>query len=146
MKCKQIHNKFDRYADGTLRDKEREQVQDHLTGCQSCRTLYDEFLSTMELTGKRKELEPNPFLYTRIKEKLREAEKERNIHPVFATFKRSVHPVLVSLLLVLAVIGGIELGNAYSYRGQKRIVVEKSTAYYLNDMQQERLEMTILNN
>jgi len=42
MRCRDTQNRLVSYADGQLSQSERDQVQDHLRECQSCRTILGE--------------------------------------------------------------------------------------------------------
>ncbi len=145
MNCDQINKMFIPYSEGELSSRESEEVSTHLQSCKSCSAIYSELQSTYDLIDRRKELEPNAFLYTRIKQQLENEElRERGVVKV-SILKKILQPVMVTMVLTFAVFSGIKLGNTYKQKTENRVIVERTTEYYLNDMQQESLEMAILN-
>ena len=145
MNCGQVHKKLIPYINGELTEQESRSVAFHLDSCKSCSALYAEVQATFGLIEKRKRLEPDPFLYTRIRQRIEEAVQEEGGREKEPVMRRVLQPVLVAAMLAFAVFSGVELGNAFVNQGREKIVVEKTTAYYLNDLQQEKLEMAILN-
>lgn len=129
---------------GELSRPEALQVEEHLQSCESCYGLFSDLQQTFGLVEKRKDAVPNPFLYTRIMQQLEDADASRS-REGHSLAKRVLQPVLVAAMLFVAVFSGVQLGNAYERRPGRKVVVEKTTAYYLNDLQQEQLEMSILN-
>ncbi|NPA35557.1 MAG: zf-HC2 domain-containing protein [Chlorobi bacterium] len=147
MNCKQTHKKIIPYINGELNPDTIHEIKAHLNSCKSCNTLYNEVIKTMSIPDKRKEITPNPFLYTRIKEQLTTYNNGAEKKAISVSYKKLLQPIIVSVMLVFAIFSGIGLGNAYfSAKPKNKIIIEKTTAYYLNDLKQERLEMTILNN
>ena len=144
MKCSDIHKKLIPYLNGELSKREAESVDAHLNSCESCYGLYSDMQKTFGLADRRKELEPDPFLYTRIAQRLEDAEIAGSKQENRSIAKRVLQPVLVAVMLFVAVFSGVKLGNAFEVKPGHKVVVEKTTAYYLDDLQQERLEMTIL--
>jgi len=143
MNCSVVRKKLIFYIEGELESQEREQVSQHLADCEQCYHLYEKLQSTMKIAEKRKPIEPNPFLYTRIKERLdaMEKTKQRTEIPVY---QKILRPIILSLVLLLGLYGGNRLGNFYE-SSQIQTYSTPSTEYYLNDMQQERLEVLLLN-
>jgi predicted anti-sigma-YlaC factor YlaD len=144
MNCSRVRKKLIFYAEGKLEGRESEQVSLHLADCKQCNHLYEELQSTLEIAEKRIPLEPNPFLYTRIKEKLEATGQtgEKTAHaPVY---RKVLIQVVMSVMLMIGIYAGNRLGNFYE-NSQQQTLATSSTEYYINDMQQEKLEVLLLN-
>ena len=87
---------------------------------------------------KDKEISHNPFLYTRIMAKL-ESRKEP------AGFLKKLIPALtVSLILMLAITGGVFMGRLYSGSNPGYSDDLQEEISYLNDIEQEPIETFFL--
>jgi len=49
--CREVVEILNDYLEGELPDPERIRVQEHLSGCEGCTTILDEFRETVRLTG-----------------------------------------------------------------------------------------------
>jgi len=145
MECKKVHEKLIFYSYDELNSFENEGIKTHLQNCENCYNLYTELEATINLIKKKKNLEPNPFLYTRIKQKLEVIENEKN-QPVFSpAFIKVLQPVFLLFLLAISLISGIELGNTFEIKQQEEISMSQTTEFYFNDFHQEKLEVLLLN-
>lgn len=145
MKCDVIHAKLALFSAGVLERAESEAVREHLRNCKNCSDALLELDTTVKLMDKRKRLEPNPFLYTRIKEKLAAREGRESQSGSYPVYKKVLQQVFYSLLLVGGVLSGIKLGSAFEERQADTTHAAKTTEYYFNDLQQENLEVVLLN-
>ena len=144
MNCKTVFEKLISYSNGELNDPENEMLKTHLENCRSCNNLYTELETTLNLIEKKKTLEPNPFLYTRIKQRL-DAIEHGTDRPVFIPiYKKVFQPVLLSFLLVSGMFLGIKLGNICVTNHHVKISESQTTEFYFNDFQQEKLEVLLL--
>lgn len=144
MNCKTVSEKLISYSNRELSVSENELLKTHLENCGSCQTLYAELEATLNLIEKRKSVKPNPFLYTRIKQRL-EATEHRTNHPVYIpVYKKIVQPVLLSFLLVSGIFIGIKLGNICVSNQPSGLSKSQTTEFYFNDFQQEQLEVLLL--
>jgi predicted anti-sigma-YlaC factor YlaD len=143
MKCKEVRKRLGDYASGDLKPEVYEMVSEHLKLCIKCSALLEELNSTMRLINKRERLEPNPFLYTRIKEKLHDSQ-ENEIRVKIPVFRRVLQPVMLSLLLAGAIFTGIKLGDTIVSEQEQTNTYAEETEYYLNDMEHESLEVYLL--
>ncbi len=144
MNCKSVNKKLIFYIDNETSKSEHEEIQAHLKSCKKCSALYYELKTTLKLIGERKTPEPNPFLYTRIKQEL-ERRKSREKFYNFS-LNRVLQPVFLSFLLILGVAGGIKLGSMYETKQNNQNVISQTTEFYLNDFEQEKIEAFLLNN
>ena len=145
MKCKIVHKRLIFYSNGELNSSENEEISTHLTNCKKCYNLYTELETTLNLINKKKNLSPNPFLYSRIRQKLDNIESEKNQSVFNPVFKKVLQPVLLSCLLAIVLFSGIKLGNTYEIKEQEKFSVSQTTEFYFNDFQQEKLEVLLFN-
>lgn len=145
MNCKTVSKNLISYSNGELSNSENEIIKTHLKNCESCYNIYTEFEATLNLIEKKKTITPNPFIYTRIKQRLNNIENgvgQSGFRPVY---RKVLQPVLLSFLLVSGVFIGIQLGNTYEIPRQEKLANQQTTEFYFNDLQQEKLEVLLLN-
>lgn len=143
MKCREVRKRLTDYASGDLKPATYTVVRKHLELCAECSALLEELNSTMELIDKRKRLEPNPFLYTRIKEKLSDSGKDE-VRLRVPVYKRILQPIMLSLIMAGALFTGIKIGNTMVKKQEQALNSIEETKYYLNDMEHESLEMFLM--
>ena len=80
MKCKNLHKKLIFFLEGDLSPKMMEEVQNHLDECSSCAAFAKELKQTLGIIETEKELEVNPYFYTRLKARL---ENQNEQSPAF---------------------------------------------------------------
>ena len=98
MKCKKAEKLLLQSFDGLLKEKETEELEDHINGCFLCqekRTQYQAMLDSLKLKDWP---EPKPYFWERLQPKLKEKQKDE----VWWGWKRwSMRTIPVFLLLVL---------------------------------------------
>ncbi len=145
MKCNIVRKKLIYHLNDGLNSTENEEITTHLANCKNCYHLYTELEATINLTGKQKTLEPNPFLYTKIKQKLDNIEIGKNQTVHTPVYKKVLQPVFLSFLLVLGLYSGIKIGNSFEIKQQESVAVSQSTEFYFDDLQHEKIEILLLN-
>ena len=112
MGCKKSRTDILLYAEGLLEKESSRALESHLHVCSECReflVFVKESLLTIE---REKNTDPNPFMATTILNALdssrHRVRKDVKWVPAFA----------FAIMLVAAVIGGINLGKLYSRIGQ----------------------------
>jgi anti-sigma factor RsiW len=145
MNCKDARNKMIFYAEGELKNPERDQLVQHLTTCSQCALLYQQLDNTLNLADKRETLEPNPFLYTRIREKLDAIEQGFKETAGVPAYQKILRPLALTLVLFLGLYAGNRLGNFYDTKQQEQLTTSLTTEFFINDMEQEKLEVLLLN-
>lgn len=137
MKCKDVHNKLIFFLEGDLSEAEMKAVQEHLDECGECALFAEELKLTFSILETEKKPEINPFFYTRVKAKL-EKQEEQSIErrPVLI---RVLQPVAFSLILLLAIYGGIKFG-ATSAEQSVSLTAKQELIPYLNEMDVEPIE------
>lgn len=137
MNCVTCKNQVEAYLEGELSQGAGIQMEDHLSSCKECAALYRTMLLVNRITAEEKNVEPNPFLATRILARIEGLEEVRSKRPnPFA--QKVLKPVLISVSIAVAVFFGVLTGGIYqtdSIRGQ--VPVELS---YLNDASMESVE------
>jgi predicted anti-sigma-YlaC factor YlaD len=136
MNCKILRTDLFLYAEGSLPSDRMKTVESHLEECEACRIFSEYLQESLIVIAREKESEHNPFLSTRI---LTELESVREIRPLFK--RKWVTAFAFVTLLILAVIGGINLGKLYSatiISHENELQEEMS---YIDDLEQEPIEM-----
>ena len=142
MKCCKIHNELIFYLEGGLDDKKRREINDHLLKCEKCKAFAYNLEYSLNVIEKEKELHPNPFLYTRIQERIEAYDKRPNAFITSAS--KILRPVFVTALIVFGVFAGIKLGNYFNDKYVGNVSEIQIETYYLNDLQHESLETSLL--
>lgn len=104
--------------------------------------LQKDFESIYDSLGKREPLEANPFLFTRIEQKIEELEQKKS-SGYLSLAQRLMQPVFMSFLLAIALFVGIKIGSMNRLE-KIQPTQEHTTEYFLNDMNQELIETTLL--
>lgn len=98
MKCKKAERLLLQSFDGLLKEKETEELEDHIKSCFLCqekRTQYQTILDSLKLKDWP---EPKPYFWERLQPKLKEKQKDE----VWWGWKRwSMRTIPAFLLLVL---------------------------------------------
>ena len=140
MKCKTIHKNLIFLLDGDLPEKEMEQINTHLPGCEECSAFAEDLRKTLGIIEEEKTVESNPFLYTRLKARMEsqaELEKIPFWKPVLV---KVVQPVFFSLLLIAGVYIGYKIGTPAHTNMASANYTTADIFPYLNEMQSEPLE------
>jgi predicted anti-sigma-YlaC factor YlaD len=138
MKCRTLNNDLFLYAEGRLPQDKREYLESHLKECSGCREYLAFLRKSMIIIEKDREVEHNPFLYSRVVSKLESPDNYQWIY-----IKRLIPSMAFIVLLVVGVLGGINIGRLYSgtdiYSNEL-----KEEIMYLDDIKQESIETFFL--
>jgi len=111
QKHRRIQKKFLFYLDGDLPEKEKQEVDIHLSGCPDCSTHLAR-LSSAWKPGKAERFEPSPFLWARLERRLGEDEGKKSLPPLIMSHgQRLWRPALGFIGLSLAFAIGIYVGT-----------------------------------
>lgn len=77
MTCKEMETRLAGLIDGALDEGERERVEAHLKSCESCRRALAELEASDALVKRLDEVEPPPWLKTRVMARVREEAQGR---------------------------------------------------------------------
>ncbi|MEN8248576.1 MAG: zf-HC2 domain-containing protein [Bacteroidota bacterium] len=103
MDCKIVTDNILFYLDKELDEDLRIQFEDHLAQCADCKELYQKVEATYGSINLVKELDPDPFFYTRFEARLEKQQENRAVHVFFNVLK----PLAVAASIAL----GIFIGN-----------------------------------
>lgn len=142
MNCKKAQNKFPEYFNNNLNRTTYAGISKHLNNCEVCKNIYSEFIANYRLIDEKIILQPNPFLYTQINQKLNNQKQTTSYKPIY---QRILKPVLMISILLIGIWCGIKLGNIYKPIQTKQIVLNKTNEFYFNDIEQEKIELILLN-
>jgi hypothetical protein len=135
MKCIEKYNYFN-YLEGSIQAEDKLVFELHYKHCGECQNALIQLQKTIEVINVQKEIKANPFLYTRISEKLNEG----NIEPVKL---KVLKPVIVTAIAIFSMIIGITIG---SYLTNTNSLSNTSGSMHWNELEQENIEMTLLTN
>ncbi len=144
MNCKEVNKNLIFSIEGELQPQKEMELLEHLMDCHDCNVLFMNLKETMATIAQEKATLPNPFLFTRIQEKISNLEEPRKIFHLKLDFIKILQPVTLSFLLLMGVIFGISLGNSFQYQTLGQSMVYQSDEFYLNDLQQETIESFLL--
>ncbi len=136
MTCKDIENRLYDIAEGEdFPDKEM--FLRHLEGCPYCQRLLEEIQAGLLVIEREKELRPNPFLATRVLERVKQ--EERIARPKF--FLNNV--ALLAAMLV-GVFVGLQLGTFHYETNVEQLYEQGSEISYFDDFGQEPIEYHLI--
>lgn len=137
MDCHQVNKYLPEYAAKSLQADVLHEIQEHLQQCPLCRQQAEMLLKVFNLMKKEKEIQPNPFLSTRIFERINNREiPSRNF----------LRPVLAGAFLGLALMAGIFAGlNAEKFTRPQQQGISNDIVL-LNDMADEKIEWLLMDN
>jgi hypothetical protein len=110
MDCTFIEKNLFAISESTLTGKQADDAREHLEACPSCRALLAGFMSALRIIESDRQLEPDPFLQTRLLQKMESRALEQVRGPAL-NFGLLLRPVLAAALILLAVITGIFTGR-----------------------------------
>lgn len=137
MKCKIPDRNFILYAEGSLTAEAKDQIESHLAECSECTQFLSFLEESMNVIQKDKEINPNPFLITRI---LSGIENEK-AEPEYS--KKLVPAFVFSFILVAGILGGVFMGSLYSGNSNYSNDLQEEVSYF-NDIRQESIETFFL--
>ena len=106
--CSFIRSNLFSYQEKRLSDTANKEFEDHLHSCEECSRIFSDFQSVLSLIDKKKSDEPNPFMQTRIIQRIESQMEEENEKPI-PIFQRILRPISVSFMLLIAIIIGFSL-------------------------------------
>ena len=106
--CSFIRDNLFAYQEKQLSGKDYSGFEDHLHECEECTRIVKDFQIVTSLIIEKKAEEPNPFIKTRILERIESyLQQERSVSG--SVYQRILRPVSVSFLLLVAVIIGFSI-------------------------------------
>ncbi|MBN1159510.1 MAG: zf-HC2 domain-containing protein [Bacteroidales bacterium] len=113
MDCKTCKENLEAYLKGRLPQDLKQSITLHLKECTDCSIYYSTFLLAEKVIQKESQLEPNPFLATRVMARIEALEQVAETVEKRRLFSRIWQPVLATVSIAAAVFIGVMAGNLY---------------------------------
>lgn len=146
MDCISARSKFIFYLEGSLGEKDSEEISSHLKSCTDCSLIYTEFARTMDLIEEDKNLADNLFLQAKIIAHL-ESETVVNDSRFLSVFpSMKLKPVLITLAFLLTMAVGVLIGQklsvGLSYATDRELAMKNyANELYINEINDTNWEM-----
>jgi predicted anti-sigma-YlaC factor YlaD len=144
MNCKNVKNNFIFFLENELTEEKRVEMGNHLKACSDCSHLLEEFSELWETIEHHEKIQPSPYFWTRLKQRITEYEEGRK--PVLGWLKGLIgwaRPAVGVAVLLICVFLGYSLGNfPQAVNGQTTSQVDERTlalqqffdSHYLNPL------------
>lgn len=144
MKCKNYHSDLIFYLDGELSEVRSKAIESHLKECPECSQQYKYLKDSLNVINTENDIEANPFFYTRVSERLKNLEAQKEPKVFMPVYAKVLQPAVFVVLLVIGTYTGISLGNVFESEQRAGNSATHTVEYYFNDFQQEKLESFLL--
>jgi len=112
MNCKNVRNNFISFIENELTEEIRVEMENHLKACSGCSHLLEEFSQLWGVLEHRERIQPSPFFWTRLSQKLIEDEEGKKRVPGWLEgLARQARPAIAIGVLVICIFLGYSLGN-----------------------------------
>lgn len=140
MKCKTIHRNLIFFLEGNLPEKEKKQIEAHISSCENCSAFAEDLKKTLGIIEKEKTTETNPFFYTRLKARLESQAEPLKVPFWKPVLIKVVQPVFFSILLIAGIYTGFKIGAPARTNLVSAGYTTEEIFPYLNEMQSEPIE------
>ena len=139
MVCKKIQQDLIFFFYKELSNEKELIIETHLQECEKCELVFLKLKRTLSIIEIEKQTEVNPYIYTRIQEKISQIENKQTEIQRTPVFKRIFQPILVAAVIIVGLILGVFIGNYYQTNNNSIYLTNQNQTeeYYLNDFQQE---------
>ncbi|MDZ7741357.1 MAG: zf-HC2 domain-containing protein [Bacteroidota bacterium] len=149
MNCKFIKYNMISYLEGHLPAPEIRAFEDHLTKCNSCRQVFEEFSKTYNLLDAGQDVQPNPFFFSRLEQRIQD-QKQNKAGFVPHVLINALRPVAVTLLILLSILSGVLIGSQFTNGALAGSSYDSEMEYYteyvyFNNVDDEPIEYYLLN-
>jgi len=135
--CKNIESKLIFYFYKELNNLEMENIKNHLASCSGCSKLYTDLSKSLLVIDNEKEIELNPFIETRINQKIKELENSQTQGRV-VSFRKIIQPAMSVAAVSVGILLGVFFGSFYSTSDSSSNTASyESVEYYMNDLEHE---------
>jgi len=135
MDCSYINKNLFAILENTISPAEQSEIDLHIKSCSECSRVVSGFRKTMDLITKDKSKEINPFMNTRILQRI-ESMRSRHADRKQKVFIHVLQPVAFTFSLLLAVLIGFSLGKTGMNGGSDKTSADQ-------DLQSIRSELFI---
>jgi hypothetical protein len=149
MDCRFVKDNMLDYAEGSLSAEIIKTIGDHLHSCADCQGYHTFVLSFLKEVETEKAIAVNPFLYSRLEEKMKTL-AETPIINLRSRFLKSYYyyAAVILIALTIGVFTGKQLGNLLNDNNKSVITSETEQLkqdFYLNDFEKDDVSQ-VLNN
>jgi predicted anti-sigma-YlaC factor YlaD len=112
MNCKSVKENLVFFLENELPEERRIQMENHLKNCPDCSRLLEEFSPLWQGVQQRERIQPSPYFWTPLKQKITEYEQGRK--PVFGLIGgliRLTRPAVAVAATLICIFLGYSLGN-----------------------------------
>lgn len=129
MNCKNIRNNFLSFLENELPEEQRVQMEKHLKNCSDCSRLLEEFSQLWGALESREKIQPSPYFWTRLKQRVIEYEEGRkSVLRWLEGLVRWARPAVAVFVLLICIFLGYSLGNfSQPVNGQTSSPVDQHT-------------------
>ena len=128
MNCKNVKKNLVSFLEKELLEDQRIEMEKHLKTCPDCSHLLEEFSQLWGALEWREKIQPSPYFWTRLKQRIIEYEEGRK--PTFGWFEGLVgwtRPAVAVAVLLICVFLGYSLGNLPQANGQTASQLDQRT-------------------
>ena len=128
MNCKNVKKNLVSFLENELLEEQRVEMEKHLKICPDCSHLLEEFSQLWGALERREKIQPSPYFWTRVKQRIVEYEEERK--PAWGWLEGLVgwaRPAVAVVVLLICVFLGYSLGNLPQANGQTAYQVDERT-------------------
>jgi anti-sigma factor RsiW len=141
MNCNEYRDNLITFLKGELPGKEAARIREHLNGCSECRSFASFLSSTLGIIQVEKNVEPDPFMITRIQGALQKTPSPG----VSRSLKTRLIPAFAFSLFILAgIFGGFGLGRLITPGSSHTSAAQEELVQMVDDLRQEPMEAFLL--
>lgn len=136
--CKNIESKLIFYFYKELNNLEMENIKNHLASCSNCSKLYNNLSDSLFVVETEKKIEVNPFIETRINQKIKEFENSQTQRNM-VVFRKIIQSAMSVAAVSIGILFGVFFGSFYSTTDNSYNTATnyESVEYYMNDLEHE---------
>ena len=118
MKCQKIKKRLSVFADGEVKEKEKNKILEHLSTCSYCAREARTLSSLQALLEEEKEtIQPSPYFTNKLEQRIAQLEtKEGPLRKLLEYINRALVPATITSVLVIGTLFGNKLGDVFYSR------------------------------
>jgi predicted anti-sigma-YlaC factor YlaD len=139
MECKSIYSQLTGYLDGETDRDLQNKIEMHLKECKQCAEFLIRLKKAYNLVEKEKEVQPDPYMFTRIMAGIEDpnpAIPEKKVKIAFQA-------IAYAAIIVIGIYSGVLAGKNFS--GKSSVSADyQDEIYYLDELQHEKMISVLL--